>query len=85
MPLLSLRLQVLPVPPDAGGLRAVGPHLPSGVRGGGAGGREAQRCLRAEQGAAVEDVEPGGRPAHRHHHAGGRALSFSGCVRKLKC
>lgn len=61
---MSFCLQVFSVPSDPGGLRFVRPHFPSGVWGGGAGCHQTQRCVCAEQGAAVEDVECDGQPAH---------------------
>lgn len=75
--LMSFRLQVFSVPSNAGGLRPVGPHLPSGVWRGRAGRHQTQHRVSAEQGASVEDVECDGQPAYRHHHTGRRRSSGS--------
>lgn len=74
-------LQILSVPSNAGGLRFVGPHFPSGIWRGGAGGHRAQCSFSAEQGATVEDVECGGQPAYRHHHTG-RQQGISGITHR---
>lgn len=74
-------LQILSVPSNAGGLRFVGPHFPSGIWRGGAGGHRAQCSFSAEQGATVEDVECGGQPTYRHHHTG-RQQEISGITHR---
>lgn len=72
---MSFCRQFFSVPSNAGGLRFVRTHFPSCVRGGGAGGHQTQRWVRAEQGAAVDDVECDGQPAYRHNHTGGQRSS----------
>lgn len=68
--LFSWHGQIFPVPSHAGELWIVGSHVPFGLRRSSAGGHRPERCIFAEQGATVEDVEYSSQPPYRHNHPG---------------
>lgn len=62
--------QIFPVPSHTGELWIVGSHVPFGLCRSSTGGHRPERCIFAEQGATVEDVECSSQPPYRHNHPG---------------